>query len=113
MFSNVQTLVKDKWLDYYKANRVWLQVMIEEGGHYKKTNDEGRRPYSFLILGAITALSSEVSDIMLPYCQLNTDEDKLVEVLGLDFDPEKELEKREKERTNLQSDTEYLNQFRN
>ena len=32
------------------------------------------------------------------FCQLNSDGDKLVEVLGLNFDPEIKLKKREEER---------------
>jgi hypothetical protein len=38
---------------------------------------------------------------MYPFCQLSSDGDKLLEVLGLNFDPEKkQLEKKERELSN-------------
>lgn len=62
---------------------------------------------------------------MSPFCVLSNDSNKLVDALGLNFDPEIELEKREEERAKIQEaeaipllpetnpHTEYLNQFRN
>ncbi len=88
-----QKIIKDKWLAYYQSNREWLQIMMDETGSGYVSTDNGRRPNSFLILGVILALYPEANEILLTFCKLNTDEDKLVEVLGLDFDPEKELKK--------------------
>ncbi len=59
---------------------------------------------------------------MLPFTELNPNPEKLIEVLGLDFDPDKELEKRDLETTTTQEaeiipllnevDTDYLNKIR-
>jgi hypothetical protein len=43
-------------------------------------------------LGVVNALEPKLSNLMVPFYQLNSDEDALVEVLGLNFDPEMALE---------------------
>lgn len=52
-----------------------------------RTPEGGRRPSSFLILGVVNALEPKLANLMTPFYQLNSDEDALVEVLGLNFDP--------------------------
>jgi hypothetical protein len=56
-----------------------------------KTPDGGRRPASSLILGVVNALEPKLGNLMVPFFKLNADEDALVDVLGLNFDPEREL----------------------
>ena len=57
-----------------------------------RTPEGGRRPSSFFILGVVNALEPKLSNLMVPFYQLNSDEDALIDVLGLNFDPESVLD---------------------
>lgn len=89
-FENFTSVIRQKWLDYVQANRGWLILQMKQTS--VRTPDGGRRPSSFLILGVINALEPKLSNLMVPFYQLNSDEDALVEVLGLNFDPEMALD---------------------
>ena len=85
-FENFTSVIRDKWLDYFRANRTWLEVQMSTTS--VRTPEGGRRPSSFLILGVVNALEPKLSNLMVPFYQLNSDEDALIDVLGLNFDPE-------------------------
>jgi hypothetical protein len=85
-FENFTQVIRQKWLDYVQANRGWLTLQMQQTS--VRTPDGGRRPSSFLILGVVNALEPKLSNLMVPFYQLNSDEDALVQVLGLNFDPE-------------------------
>ncbi|MEB3289508.1 MAG: DUF5331 domain-containing protein [Leptolyngbya sp.] len=85
-FENFTQVIRQKWLDYVQANRSWLMIQMQQTS--VRTPDGGRRPSSFLILGVVNALEPKLSNLMVPFYQLNADEDALVQVLGLNFDPE-------------------------
>ena len=87
-FEKVIANLKHKWLLYFQTHHIWLS---KGKATWVKTSDGGYRPSSDLILGAINALEPRLSELMVPFCELNNDSDKLVQVLGLDFDPDKEL----------------------
>ncbi|MEM8804650.1 MAG: DUF5331 domain-containing protein [Cyanobacteria bacterium P01_G01_bin.38] len=89
-FENFTSVIRQKWLDYVRANRPWLEMQMRETS--VRTPDGGRRPSSFLVLGVVNALEPKLSNLMVPFYQLNADEDALVEVLGLNFDPEMVLD---------------------
>ncbi|HEY9877426.1 MAG TPA: DUF5331 domain-containing protein [Leptolyngbyaceae cyanobacterium] len=89
-FENFTSVIRQKWLDYVQANRGWLILQMKQTS--VRTPDGGRRPSSFLILGVINALEPKLSNLMVPFYRLNSDEDALVEVLGLNFDPEMALD---------------------
>lgn len=89
-FQNFTSVIRQKWLDYVRANRSWLELQMRDTS--VRTPDGGRRPSSFLILGVVNALEPKLSNLMVPFYQLNSDEDALVEVLGLNFDPEMVLD---------------------
>ncbi|MDA0672420.1 MAG: DUF5331 domain-containing protein [Cyanobacteria bacterium] len=89
-FENFTSVIRQKWLDYVQANRPWLTLQMRQTS--VRTPDGGRRPSSFLILGVVNALEPKLSNLMVPFYQLNSDEDALVEVLGLNFDPEMALD---------------------
>jgi hypothetical protein len=89
-FENFTSVIRQKWLDYVQANRLWLELQMRQTS--VRTPDGGRRPSSFLILGVVNALEPKLSNLMVPFYQLNSDEDALVEVLGLNFDPEMALD---------------------
>ncbi len=89
-FENFVSVIRQKWLDYVRANREWLELQMRQTS--VRTPDGGRRPSSFLILGVVNALEPKLGNLMVPFYQLNSDEDALVEVLGLNFDPEMVLD---------------------
>jgi hypothetical protein len=89
-FESFTENIRQKWLDYFSANRRWLELQMRETS--VRTPDGGRRPSSFLVLGVVNALEPKLSNLMVPFYQLNADEDALVEVLGLNFDPEMVLD---------------------
>ncbi|MGB3404737.1 MAG: DUF5331 domain-containing protein [Microcoleaceae cyanobacterium] len=88
-FNEFTVNLKQKWLQYYQANRNWLVLQMDLNP--VPTPDGGRRPASALILGTINALDSDAAQLMMPFSQLNPDPDRLVEVLGLNFDPDMAL----------------------
>lgn len=90
VFDHLKTSLKEKWLQFFQNNRFWLVQEMEVQS--VKTPDGGRRPPSYLILGAISALEPQLAEILLPFCKLNPDVDALIEVLELNFDPEVWLE---------------------
>ncbi|AFZ02451.1 DUF5331 domain-containing protein [Calothrix sp. PCC 6303] len=78
--------LKQKWLDFFQANRDWIKLHMQVESVY--TPDGGKRPPSYLILGVANALEPKLAQLMLPFSKLNPDADTLVEVLGLNFDPD-------------------------
>ena len=97
-FEKLKATLPDKWLDYYQINRCWIKPLMDSRSLWKQIPNCGKRPSADIILGALTALEPKLSFWMQPFCELNPDVDKIIKVLGLNFDPEKELEKREEER---------------
>jgi hypothetical protein len=91
-FENFTGALKQKWMDFFQANHSWIGLQMKVTG--VKTPDGGMRPHSYFILGAINALEPKLGTLMLPFYQLNPDPDKLVDILGLNFDPDMELAKR-------------------
>ncbi|MEM6253078.1 MAG: DUF5331 domain-containing protein [Cyanobacteria bacterium P01_D01_bin.156] len=89
-FENFTTSIREKWLNYVQDNRAWLELQMNNVS--VRTPDGGRRPSSLLILGVINAIEPKLSNLMVPFYKLNSDEDALVEVLGLNFDPEMALD---------------------
>ena len=96
-FENFTQVIRQKWLDYVQANRGWLTLQMQQTS--VRTPDGGRRPSSFLILGVVNALEPKLSNLMMPFYQLNSDEDALVQVLGLNFDPKMILDNGEEPTT--------------
>lgn len=90
-FENFTTSIKQQWLEYFQINRPWLTLQMENSS--VRTPDGGRRPSSYLILGVINALEPKLGNLMVPFYKLNANEDALIDVLGLDFDPDVELQK--------------------
>ncbi|MCL2931664.1 MAG: DUF5331 domain-containing protein [Trichodesmium sp. MAG_R03] len=86
-FKELLTSLKQKWLEYYQKNHPWLILHMTEQNTIQ-TPDGGRRPLSYLILGILNALEPELEALMFPFSKLKADADSLVEVLGLNFDPD-------------------------
>jgi hypothetical protein len=95
-FERLKAGLKDKWLDYYEANQVWIDkfscwIECIEG--------EDTRPNSQIILAAISLLEPRVVNYLIPLLEIDDEGEQVVKTLGLDFRPEKELEKRAEERS--------------
>jgi hypothetical protein len=99
--------LKDKFLDYYQANQNWLKKMEGRGQTINNT---------WFILGVVTALEprSELKELLQYFLMVSQDSDTIARDLGLNFDPEKELEKRQTELAAKETKTvtKYLDQIR-
>lgn len=79
--------LKQKWLGYYQENRHWLTRL----GVW--VNCEGqRRPSSSFILSALSVLEPELAALLPLVVDLNSNPDRIVIALGLNFNPDEELE---------------------
>lgn len=83
-FGSLKNSLKQKWLQYFQTNRFWIS--LHSGA--VATPDGGKRPASYLILGIINVLEPQLAELMLPFLKLNPNVDALIEVLGLNFDPD-------------------------
>ena len=99
-FEKFTAALQQKWLDYFQSNRSWIILQMKVAA--ANTPDGGKRPSSYFILGVVNALEPKLGNLMIPFYQLNPDADKLVDVLGLNFDTEKELAKRAEQTTQTQ-----------
>lgn len=86
-FTDLKTSLKQKWLEFFQVNRYWVARHMEL--EYVATPDGGRRPSSHLILGVVSALEPQLTQLLEPFTKLNPDINALVDVLELNFDPEK------------------------
>lgn len=123
--------LKDKWLDYYDANKNWIQALMDGDTKWYQTiqyyyeqeqlddlgycNYSPRRPNSFFILGVISSLEPQLKGL---FAFIPKHSDDLLRMIALDFDPEIELKKRAQQQTQqqiqqqIQTDSQYLNQIR-
>ncbi len=95
--------LRDKFLDYYKANSFWLKQM---DGYGQSTKN------SWFILGVISALEpkSELKELLQYFLLVTQNSDSIIKALELDFDPEIELKKRSQQQETASS--EYLDKIR-
>jgi hypothetical protein len=96
-FKEIKSTLKDKWLDYYEVNQKWIIELMNAHESWVDCSN-GSRPVAWIILGAITHAEPQLANVMLPFCELQSDPDKLIKVLGLDFDPDEEVKIRIKQR---------------
>lgn len=85
-FNSFTDSIKQKWLQFFQANRDWIKLQMEVDSVY--TPDGGKRPPSYLILGVVNALEPKLAQLMFPFSKLNPDADTLIDVLELNFDPD-------------------------
>ncbi|OWY67621.1 hypothetical protein B7486_30305 [cyanobacterium TDX16] len=86
-FTDLTASLKQKWVQFFHANHAWIAKQMEI--EYVTTPDGGRRPSSNLILGVVSALEPQLAELMIPFTKLNPDLNALIDVLELNFDPEK------------------------
>lgn len=78
---------REKWLSYYQENREWITRL----GVWVKCNGQ-HRPSSGFILATLSTLEPQLTQMLPLIVDLSNNPDRIVLALGLNFDPEKELE---------------------
>jgi len=93
--------LKEKWLDYYEINQTWIKVAAIHKGHtwtevINGTNTTLYCPDSKLIIGVVSDSDPRVSEFIQVSTQFSgtCNLDKIVEALGLRFDPDVALAER-------------------
>lgn len=79
--------VKAEWLTYYQDNRHWLTRLA-----VWVTCQGQRRPTSSFILAALSTLNPKLPQLLPLIVELNNDPDRIIAALGLNFNPEDELQ---------------------
>ncbi|NCO75861.1 MAG: DUF5331 domain-containing protein [Cyanobacteria bacterium] len=101
-FTEIKKDLKEKWLDYWEINRKWILIFCTQYDSAKRwipTPDKGHRPIATIILGIICGLEPDfATNFMETLVSLNQNENTLIQSLGLNSDPDIELEKRREER---------------
>jgi hypothetical protein len=125
-FEQFKAILKEKWLNYYKENQEWIKSYHKNNlgfasvGYYlsedktdyftKERDDKYKkiRPSSDFIIGVITMLEPLVINFYMELlCEAEVSNYNIVKALGLNFDPDLELERIEEEK---QKQTLYLNE---
>ncbi|WP_416675155.1 DUF5331 domain-containing protein [Egbenema bharatensis] len=79
--------LKAQWLTYYRDNRSWLTHL----GVWVTCEGE-RRPSSSFILGTLSTLEPQLVQLLPLIVDLSSNPDRIVIALGLNFNPDDELE---------------------
>lgn len=93
---NIQQLrqsLRVQWLDYYREHRDWL---IRIGVWV--TCEGKRRPSSSFILATLSVLEPKLTQLLPLVVDLSSNPDRIVIALGLNFNPDEELEAFEQEK---------------
>lgn len=96
LFEEIKPTLKDKWLDYYEANQRMINKLMDLG--YKYEDSRHKRPNSDFIIGTVSALEPKLEEYLFCFFLVCNDLNKIVEALGLNFDPELQLKRRNKKR---------------
>ncbi len=100
-FEQLKAELKERWLDYYEINHSWIKVAAINKTHTWAEVVDGKSvtltcPDSKLIIGVVSDCDPRVSEFIQVSTQFSgtCNLDKIVEGLGLRFDPEIELKER-------------------
>ena len=102
LFEELKPTIRDKWLDYYEANKSIINKLMDMG--YKARYSNHKCPTSEFIVGTVSALEPKLEEYLFCFFLVCDDLGKIVTTLELDFDPEVELKKREEETKNQQTE---------
>jgi hypothetical protein len=84
---HLRKTLKAQWLTYYRENRDWLTRL----GVWVTCEGE-RRPSSSFILGTLSILEPQLIQLLPLIVDLSSNPDRIVIALGLNFNPDEELE---------------------
>ena len=82
----IRQSLKDKWLSYYEENRQWLTKL----GVWVSCDGQ-RRPSSGFILGTLSVLEPQFTELLPLIVDLSSNPDRIVVALGLNFNPDEQL----------------------
>lgn len=82
--------LKLKWLHYYRDNREWIDHL----GIWI-TCEGQRRPSSGFILGVLSLLEPNLTQLLPLVVELNSNSDRIIKALGLNISPDRELSRLE------------------
>lgn len=82
----IRQSVREKWLGYYEENRQWLSRL----GVWVNCDGQ-RRPSSGFILAALSVLEPRLAQLLPLVVDLSSNPDRIVMALGLNFNPEEQL----------------------
>jgi len=91
-FETYKAELKQKWIEYYEAN-LELFDTINMAEYRRKCPD------SSMILALIMLTDSQAKEYIELLSMANSDKDKLVQLLELNFNINEEIEKRKQEKT--------------
>ncbi len=95
---NAEKLCQDakaKWLAYYQDNRSWITRL-----QIWSTYDGQRRPSSSFILAVISGLEPQMAQALPIVVQFSSNPDRIIAALGLNFNPDLELQRLAKAKAN-------------
>ncbi|PSB24872.1 hypothetical protein C7B82_26015 [Stenomitos frigidus ULC18] len=84
----IRQSVREKWLTYYAENRQWLSRL----GVWVNCDGQ-RRPSSGFILATLSVLEPRLAQLLPLVVDLSSNPDRIVMALGLNFNPEEQLDK--------------------
>ncbi len=88
-----KAIIRKSWLEYYKENATFLDQLTENCFKRVGTPDGGYRVKAELILGFLAGKHRNFTKLLYTLYVGNNNLEKIIETLGLNFDPRKELEK--------------------
>lgn len=90
-------------MDYYEANRSALKLVMSKSSSARRDLGSGCvRPSNDIILLVIIMLEPRLPELLDYWFLVGASFETIISTLGLNFDPEKELEKRAEERAAIQ-----------
>jgi hypothetical protein len=91
--TDIQPILKDKWLTFFQGNSDLMDIF----DIWKEINDSSgeKRPIADFILAVISVLDPRVKDYLIALCGVDKTLTKVIEALGLNFDPRFELDKQQ------------------
>ncbi|WP_144051372.1 DUF5331 domain-containing protein [Geminocystis herdmanii] len=122
-FEEFKAQLKEKWLNYYQVNLSCLEKnklqILQCEFPVNNVNTGAKeyqiRPIDSIILSIIISFDQKTKDYIQFLSMATNDTYRIVELLGLNFDPKIELEKRKEERAKNQliEPPSPLDEFRN
>lgn len=100
-------IIKKSWLEFYKENNIFFDKILENELNRVKTPDGGYRVKTEWILGFLLGKYSKFNKMVYMLYIASDDLEKIIEILGLNFDANKELPKFQHEfkKTSVEGET--------
>lgn len=94
-FENLKSIVKEKWLDFYEENLPLFNLIDIDNTSLGQSR---YRPDNSTILTIVILLEPKIKDYIQLMAMVEGTQNKIVEILGLNFSPKIAIEERKEER---------------